>query len=213
VEAFESASLNALLAGNLLLSFIGAAFAMSAPCETVPRHAKWCWFTYWTLIGFVFLFRLVKQGAFGLPLTGLDVVLFKVSRGGATFPILWMGLAHRGSSLSWKNGACALALGVVIASVVFDAITFGTRGGVALSCATMLLLAWRIRFDTIPASLVIVAYALLLLGLEVMSYGDDLVVRKAFVLLMVAKLSVIGAMYEMLGLGKGKEERGVRQEV
>jgi hypothetical protein len=188
--------------GNTLLSGMGLAFAIGAPAITEFKAAKKWWIVLWaSLLGFYLWSVILSFIAFAVPGSAPLAVFNGIST--AASAMLYLHLRDKGR-LNERESLiiCCVVFLLVVSSGLLSLGSNGLTGPATilsqiLSWVFFVLLAWNYRKQHMATTILLLAYANLQLPAGVIGkegWGND------FVLLLAAKLSLIGAMYHTLGV-------------
>ena len=199
--------------GNALLSGMGLAFALGAPAISKFKPAKKWWVVLWAgFLGFYLWSVLLSSvTAFGV-LVSIPLAIFNgISTAAAAMIYLHL---RDGWRLNQRKSAviCGLVFALVLLSGLLSLIInypfakylpagLAAIPGQFLSWVFFVLLAWNYRKQHMTTTILLLAYANLQLAAGIVGkegWGND------FVLLLAAKLSLIGAMYHTLGVRDAK---------
>ena len=195
---------NGVFLGNALLSGIGLAFAIGAPVISELRVARRWWVILWaSLLGFYLWQVLVSLTSSISVLALMPLALFNGSSTVAS-AMLYLLLREK-SQISFLKAAIASSFILLVFGLSgFISITSYDRFGPlstiianSLAWVFFVLLAWNYRTTHMSTTMLLLAYANLQLPAGIISKGG---LGNDLVLLLAAKLSLIGAMYHMLGI-------------
>ena len=193
-----------LFLGNAILSGIGLAFAMGAPAIAKVKSAKKWWIVLWVsfLVFYLWSVVLLSIKASNLLLSTGQILFNGLSA--AIAAMLYLHLCDK-----WrlnKRKAIIFCCFVFMLSIVSGLLSLTINGfwrhlaefgSLILLWAFFVLLAWNYRKQHMATTILLLAYANLQLPASLVGKGGWV---NDFVLLLAAKLSLIGAMYHTLGV-------------
>jgi hypothetical protein len=192
--------------GNALLSGMGLAFAIGAPASLKFSAVKKWWIVLWASLAGFYLWS-----ALLFPTSSIIVlILAAVFNGSSTSAAAMLNFnLHDNKQIKTKKSVIVFSsiLLLVTLSALLSQMIYGYSRylvgvvGQVVSWIFFVLLAWNYRKLHMATTILLLAYANLqlpagLIGKE--GWGND------FVLLLAAKLSLIGAMYHTLGVRDAK---------
>lgn len=197
---------NGFYLGNALLSGMGLAFAIGAPAMHKFRAVKTWWIVLWaSLVGFYLWSALL------FPTSSMIVLILAASFNGSSTSAAAMLNFNLRDNKRINTQKSIIVFSSILFLVTLSALLYqmihgssrylvGVIGQV-ISWIFFVLLAWNYRKQHMATTILLLAYANLqlpagLIGKE--GWGND------FVLLLAAKLSLIGAMYHTLGIRDAK---------
>ena len=197
---------NGFILGNAVLSGVGLAFAIGAPATLKFRVVKKWWIVFWASLVVFYLWS-----ALLFP-TSLMIVLILA----ATFNACSTSAAAMLNFNLRENKRIETQQSIIVFIPILFLITLSTLLsqmiygssryligviGQIISWIVFVLLAWNYRKQHMATAILLLAYANLQLPAGLIGkdgWGND------FVLLLAAKLSLIGAMYHTLGIRDAK---------
>lgn len=194
--------------GNALLSGMGLVFAIGVSVTVEFKTGKKWWIVLWaSLLGFYLLSAVISASLTqGLAVLMLKAVFNATSTSAAAMLYLHCRdkkrLKSRKSILIFSATFLLVMVSTLLSLTIYSPLRnlAGVIGQI-LSWIFFVLLAWNYREQHMPTTLLLLAYANLQLPAILVGkggWGND------FVLLLAAKLSLIGAMYHMLGIRDAK---------
>lgn len=185
------------LAANALLSAIGLVFTLG--CPPAPEHApvkKW-WLVFWAAVAALYAGQLLWVRS-NLTSRGFALFLTLLART-STAALTFAYLSHYRRRPLGARTAGSIAVALAITSLIVDEMWQRVVSVDAMwGWSVFMALAWSWRLKHVPTSLLLVSYANLQIPLAGM-FGDVESAFGTYPLLVLAKLSLIGAMYRLLG--------------
>jgi hypothetical protein len=198
--------------GNALLSGMGLVFAVGAPAIAELKPAKAWWVVLWSgLLGFYLWSVLLASINVVNVLASAPLAIFNAISTAAAAMLFF----HLGDKWLFNQRKAAIICSVIFALVLLSGLLSlfinhpvsrylpagaAAIPGQVLSWVFFVMLAWTYRKQHMGTTLLLLAYANLQLPAGLIGkqgWGND------FVLLLAAKLSLIGAMYHTLGVRDG----------
>jgi hypothetical protein len=187
--------------GNAILCCMGLAFAIGAPAIAKFKPAKKWWIVLWaSFLGFyLWSVLLFSVKLFGVAISMPLAIFNGISTAAAA--MLYFHLRDKWR-LNTKKATiiCCVVFSLValigLFSLIVNSLILGVIGQIP-SWIFFVLLAWIYRKQHMATTILLLAYANLQLPAGIIGkagWGND------FVLLLAAKLSLIGAMYHTLGV-------------